>query len=296
MEKKGSSWIRFLPLVVAAVVILGTVTWMNRENWFGASGPGLPEQASTLDGGAEADAPGQAPSMTDRERTWAGVTGSPPVWPSDLQSPSDCDQVVAELKALAGRLDRHGYIQNWSLPDGVYGLLTGSALDLADNRPQVIGELSRLDAVLANVSHGYLVLGRQRLERILRLIQEEPDMVEPMAMALFRWMRVRDRCGDPGDRGPAVHAQYDYAAFALNSLGGQAYLRRRPARIEALAGFYALLILDSSIEEGYNPYGLDPAREIRRYDQMLAGQELLFGGRYRELLGELAARHAPGGG
>jgi len=290
MERKGSNWIRFLPVIIAAVAILAVLVWMNREPWFGVGGRSIPGQDPARDDAASLHQPDPAAAMTDLEQAWTRTTGGPPVWPSELAAPSDCAEAVSDLAALARRLDQRVYVQNWSLPDGVYGLLTGSALDLGNNRPQVTGELTRLDNVLANVSHGYLVLGRQRLERILRLIQEEPEMVEPMAMALFRWVRVRDRCGDPADRGPAVHAQYDYAAFALNSLGGQAYLRRRPARIEALAGFYALLILDRSIEEGYNPYGLDPAGEVRRYDQMLAGQNLLFGDRYREMLRQVGSR------
>ena len=290
MEQRGSNWIRFLPVLVAAAVILAVVAWMNRESWFGAGDRDETEQIAAPD-----PKPEPAPSMTDLEQAWTAATGAPPVWQADLLSPVNCGEAVAELKRLCGRLDQHGYVAEWTLPEGVYGLLTGSALDLADNRPRVIGELTRLDDVLANVSHGYLVLGRQRLERILRLVEEEPDMVEPMAMALFRWMRARDRCGDPADRGPGFQAQYDYGAFVLTSLGGQAYLRRRPARIEALAGFYALLILDRSIEEGYNPYGLDPGREIRRYDQMLAGNGLLFEKQYREIIRELKTRHMPGG-
>jgi hypothetical protein len=294
MERKGSTWIRFLPVIVVAVAILLALAWMNRDAWLGGTDDSVsPESAAGPPAAGVLEA---GPSMTDLEQAWVTATGSPPVWPLDLQSPSDCADAVAELKSLAGRLDRRGYVTDWELPDGVYGLLTGSARDLGDNRPQVVGELARLDSVLANVSHAYLVLGRQRLERILRLIHEEPEMVEPMAIALFRWLRVRDRCGDPMDRGPGVDAQYEYAAFALNSLGGQAYLRRRPARIEALAGFYALLILDRSIEDGYNPYGLDPGREIRRYSQMLTGQQLLFRERYREILEDVQSHPTAGGG
>ncbi len=294
MDKGGSSWIRFAPVLILVAVILVILAWSNRDAWFGDKGPEAPAPDTARENIEEPA--GTAPSMTDLEQAWTTATGAPPEWPEDLESPSDCSRVVSELKELTGRLDQRGYVQGWELQGGVYGLLTGSALDLAGNRPLVMGELTRLDTVLANVSHGYLVLGRSRLERILRLIREEPDMVEPMAMALFRWLRVRDRCGDPLDRGPGIHAQYDYAAFLLNSLGGQAYLRRRPARIEALAGFYVLLILDRSIEEGYNPYGLDPGREFARYRQMLAGQDLVFTNRYRELLGELERRHTPGGG
>ena len=294
MEKGGSNWIRFAPVLILVPVILVVLAWSNRDAWFGGEDGEMPAQSTA---GENTGEPAEtAPSMTDLEQAWTTASGTPPEWREDLESPSDCGRVVSELKALAGRLDHRNYVQNWELPEGVYGLLTGSALDLAGNRPRVTGELNRLDTVLANVSHGYLVLGRSRLERILRLIREEPDMVEPMAMALFRWLRVRDRCGDPQDRGPGVHAQYDYAAFLLNSLGGQAYLRRRPARIEALAGFYVLLILDRSIEEGYNPYGLDPGRDIVRYRQMLIGQDLVFGNRYREMLGELERRHTAGGG
>lgn len=76
MEKKGSNWVRLLPVLIATVVILAVLTWMNRESWFGG-GPPVSEQSSTPGGEQKVDEPEQVPSMTDRERAWTQATGSP---------------------------------------------------------------------------------------------------------------------------------------------------------------------------------------------------------------------------
>jgi len=199
--------------------------------------------------------------------------------------------VVRDLKRWTGILDSRDYVKEWKLPDGVYGLLTVAAQDLATDRPVVTGELHRLDLLLANVSHLYLTLGRTRLEQIQTLVHLEPDLVEPLGLQLFRWLQVRQRCSSPRDRAPGFQAQYDYASFLLTTLGGQAYLRRRPARLEALGGFYALLILDQSMSNHHNPYGLMLDGELQRYGQMLGGQDLVFTDRYRRLLEEIRRRH-----
>jgi hypothetical protein len=57
-----------------------------------------------------------------------------------------------------------------------------------------------------------------------------------------------------------------------------------------LAGFYSLLILDASIEEGYNPEGVDPRPEMARAHALISTQPLVFRDRYVEVLDEMQNR------
>jgi hypothetical protein len=83
---------------------------------------------------------------------------------------------------------------------------------------------------------------------------------------------------------------YAYAGFFFNTLGGQAYLRRRSPRIEALACFYGLEALDGAIRAGHNPYGLDPRPEIPRCRDLVATQEFVFSERYVAELDAISRR------
>jgi hypothetical protein len=284
--KRKGGWIRFAPIGILIIVVMAVMLWSNWNDWFGSGG----EDAAVVAAGTETG-PGVTSSVALGEGTAAPSGGPAQKWPADLLAPRDCDQVIQDLKRWTAILDSRDYVKEWKLPDGVYGLLTVAAQDLAADRPVVTGELHRLNLLLANVSHLYLTLGRTRLEQIQILVQLEPDLVEPIALQLFRWLQVRQRCSSPDDRAPGFQAQYDYASFLLTTLGGQAYLRRRPARLEALGGFYALLILDQSISNQHNPYGLMLDGELQRYDQMLKGQNLVFVDRYRRLLEEIRLRH-----
>jgi hypothetical protein len=83
---------------------------------------------------------------------------------------------------------------------------------------------------------------------------------------------------------------YHHAAFLFHTIGGQAYLRRRSPKVEALAGFYALQILDRAIEEKHNPHGIDPRPEIERTRRLLEGQRFVFGEQYGKNLEAMARK------
>jgi hypothetical protein len=73
-------------------------------------------------------------------------------------------------------------------------------------------------------------------------------------------------------------------------MGGQAYLRRRAPRIEALASFYALMILDRAQQDGHNPAGVDPRPEIQRTRALLESEPLVFREHYLVVLDQMAER------
>jgi hypothetical protein len=57
-----------------------------------------------------------------------------------------------------------------------------------------------------------------------------------------------------------------------------------------LACFYALQVVDSAQQRGYNPDGLDPRKEIQRCRALLDGQPLVFGTEYLANLEDMAIR------
>ncbi|MDX1388227.1 MAG: hypothetical protein R3344_03505, partial [Acidobacteriota bacterium] len=188
---------------------------------------------------------------------------------------------------LCRRLDGRAYVHPWNLPAGTCGLVGDLTAAFTARPPTLDGLFDSIGSFRANVTHLYSVLGDRSLARVLTLVREEPEMAEPMAMALYRWARTAERCPDASPAPPSLSSQYDYAAFLVNTIGGQAYLRRRAPRLEALASFYAILVLDNAVESGYNPAGVDLRPEIDRAIALVATQDLLFRDHYLEVLHEL---------
>ena len=123
----------------------------------------------------------------------------------------------------------------------------------------------------------------------MQLSRKQSRLAEPLALDLYRWLRAGESC--PNDRQPpSAEAQYEYAAFLLQTIGGQAYLRRRTPRLESLTSFYALLLADAAIADGYNPHGLDLRREIARSRALMEMQPLVFRNQYLRVLEDLDRR------
>jgi hypothetical protein len=134
------------------------------------------------------------------------------------------------------------------------------------------------------------VLRGERMDLARRLLREERALAEPAAMSLYRWLISREDCARSGRTSIRIEPMYDYAGFLFQTIGGQAYLRRRAPSVEALASLYALLILDRALEEGHNPHGFDPRPEIGRTRQLLENRPFIFRERYLEILSEMEER------
>ena len=135
--------------------------------------------------------------------------------------------------------------------------------------PNLDSELKSYGSILSNVFHLFRVMGRERVDLLRRVMTDNAAIDEPSTMALYRWLASRARCARSGETPITQDALYAYAGFLFETLGGQAYLRRRAPRTEALACFYALQVLDQAIENGHNPEGLDPRAEIPRCRALL---------------------------
>ena len=134
------------------------------------------------------------------------------------------------------------------------------------------------------------MVGRERIDLLRRIQWEEHELAEPAAMALYRWVVSREGCARSGSTTFEPVPLYDYAGFFFTTMGGQAYLRRRAPRVEALTSLYALLIVDRAQQSGLNPAGIDPRPEILRTRAMIEAEPLVFREHYLLILDQMAER------
>jgi hypothetical protein len=281
-------------LLVAAVVLVWLVWWqwdaiggwLAREETAPVVPPSVSEPAPPPADAAEEPAEPENESA----RRWTELIGSPPTWPEDLSAPASCEEVENDLVRVCRAVDAALEREQEPVPGGFCALLSQTATALAARQPRTSAELRSYPTILANTFHLFRVLGAQRMGHLRRAAAVDTDLAEPAALALYRWLASRPKCARSGDTPLRREALYAYAAFLFRTLGGQAYLRRRSPRVEALTGFYGLLILDAAIDQGYNPEGVDPRPELSRTRALIELQPLVFRDRYLEILGRMESR------
>lgn len=109
-------------------------------------------------------------------------------------------------------------------------------------------------------------------------------------MAALDACRGAEGFAPPAGPPPAPGAAEEYAAALFQTLGGQAYLRRRAPRVEALASFWAIALLDRADRAGRNPHGVDLLPEIRRTRALVDAEPFLFRDRYLQELDRIEDR------
>lgn len=272
--RRSSPWARAAIWIVAVAVVGALAWWLSRDDRPPAvpsEVPGVPEVETT----PEADDAGREAERAEDEaaRRWREVTGSAPVWPDPLV-PDSCDRAMEDLRTLCAVLDERDYVRAHRHEGGACGFLARVGADLESNPPPIHGELRDLIDVRHSVAHLYRSLGEKRVVHLAEILALEPELLEPGALALYRWSAAGGTCDPPA---PGPRARYEYAAWLLRTIGGQAYLRRRAPRIEALATFYALRTLDASVESGFDPAGVDLTHDIARaLDMIRVRDDLVF--------------------
>ncbi len=272
--------------IVVAVVALVFVWNRYRET----AGAGPPIDAGAVEPAAptEVAAVGLDAAQGDLARRWAEAVGQPPEWPDDFSAPGNCEQVELELARACTALDARAAATGLRGLGGACGLMERVVAELAAAPPDLSSELRSYEAMLGNVFHLFRVVGRERMQVLRRVLGEQRDLAEPMAMAFYRWSISREACSGSAPSRLRVPSMYAYAGFLFQTMGGQAYLRRRAPKTEALACFYALQVLDHAIEGGYNPQGFDPRTEIPRCRALVESQPLVFSDRYVAMLDEMS--------
>jgi hypothetical protein len=288
----GSRGILGGALVVFLVVVWAA--WWVWDSRRSTSGPVTqePSEVARTERSAQVEEPSDLSdsSINGAGNRWAEWLGTAPAWPADLSQPADCAEVDAMVGHLCRELDRRGGAVPGESPEQICAALAEAAERLAARPPRPTSELASYEALISNVFHVSRVLGRGRAERLRDLLRENDDVAEAMAFAAYRWLAARERCAPDGETAVGMASMYDYAGFLFETIGGQAYLRRRSPRIEALISFYALTVLDRAVESGHNPHGVDPRDDVERARRLFDAQDLLFVDEYRSELDSMAAR------
>lgn len=217
---------------------------------------------------------------------WVEITGASPeaLMPGDVGG--DCESIERAWRRTCDHLDAR-------FPTGGSFSLSVELIDeLSRSRPTVVGELHQHAAMLQNAFHLFRVVGAERLGHLSQMLGQE-DLLEPAAHALYRWVAASERCSQRGAPRLSAAESSEYAAYLFQTLGGQAYLRRRTPRAEALACFYAIHSIDLAQRSGQNGQGYDPRREIPRCGQLLSGERWVLGQAYSETLERIAAEWKP---
>jgi hypothetical protein len=276
-------------VVLLAVVALAAWLWLRSGSPQPEAIPVAPPAVADLEPEpVEEEAPAEGDA---RRRAWIDVMGAPPLLPANLDAVESCDAIRNDVARICAALDSRA--PELRGEGGACTLLEQLAAELAANPPDIASELSSYDTILDNVFHLFRVAGRERVGALRRLL-EERELAEPAALTLYRWASHHRRCGP--DEGPRISGPtlYAYAGFLFNTMGGQAYLRRRTPQVEGLACFYALQALDRSVRQGHNPEGIDPRPEFPRCRELVATEGLLLSERYAEELDAMAARWEDG--
>ncbi len=272
-------------IVIAAILAAAGGWWLGARSAESEVVPAV----EPVDPGFSAEELPPAPAKDSAAR-WEDWTGTSPAWPLDLESPRECAAVDQEWLRVCRRLDSQESVRERMPSGGVCTLVRDVVTELAADPPVLAGELKSLPAFLGNVHHLFRVVGAQRLLLLRDLLRAEGADQEMLAFVGFRWLVSREKCDASGKAAISVDRLYEYAGYLTQTMGGQAYLRRRAPSTEALAGFYSLVILDLSVEEGFNSEGLDPRPEIERVRALIATQEFLFEEQYLHTLSEMSRR------
>ncbi len=279
-------------ILLAAVVVLAGLLLARVHP--GASPPPAPRPAPVA--GKPAPAPGEPgpapakaasrglpPLPAAEEARWEALAVSLAGWPPRAVGPGTCREVRGDLRDALGGVD---------LPAGSAGdpvaAVDGLLGALAGVRPAASGELRDCDTLVGNVFVLARALGRERAAALARLARDGAADPEVAALALWRYAAVASTCGDRA-RGLTREALYDWGTWALDTLGGSAFLARRRPRERALAAFYALLAVDRAARAGHNPAGCDLAGEARRVRALLREVPLRWKDRYLQAVDEIEA-------
>nr|NIR13583.1 hypothetical protein [Desulfobacterales bacterium] len=143
-----------------------------------------------------------------------------------------------------------------------YERFKGVMMKLSSEPPVPAGENMDTLIMTRNIYHFYRLLENEDIRLIREIMRNEADSLELNLDIFYKWLMLGDQCPDPEKTRPSLEVLYQYAGFFLNTIGGRAYLYRRPLNVRLLISYYSLLIVHEADKKGKNSYGIDVFPEI----------------------------------
>ncbi|MBN1104097.1 MAG: hypothetical protein JXL84_11840 [Deltaproteobacteria bacterium] len=278
---RGTPWV--LIVVVAVLAVLAGYMWgayrTKETDKPPAAGPGRIAKKATP--AAEEAGPLRKEILREEE-------GKP-----EEAGEDECKRLQEAVRGFFTELNGKPHIREITEGTDTYVWFRRMLKKLSDNPPVPAGEGLDPTVMTSNVYHFFSLLDRREMKLLKAVLTREPPALETSMHLFFRWLSMGNRCPQPEGIRPSRDTLYAYAGFFLNTVGGRAYLFRRPSGLRLLGTYYCLLILHEADEHGRNrdgidlaPHLVDAAREIGFYGDFLYQKE------YVRRLDELRAFYA----
>jgi hypothetical protein len=252
MERKGRiRWWALIFAIVLLAVLGGYFLGMEHGR----------DDAQTAGETEKTSSPGkEVPAKPEPEpvATQAPVVSQEIVKQTPETREDDCKRIDKDVRNFFAYLDTRDYIRH--IEEGgtdTFDHFRKIVSRLASKLPIPAGEGADVKVLNSNIYHLFRILERKDIRLIREVIANESETLEMNIELFHRWLTLGNRCPDPEALRPSHEALYHHAGFFLNTIGGRAYLFRRPLRLRMLGTYYSLLIIHEADKEGRNLYGID---------------------------------------
>ncbi len=262
MPKKESST-PLLPILIILVVIVGGLFFLFKPRQETPVTPASPTPETTTLSPLEKST--DIPADTARQQSPPKPSSGEQKTllrqaPMEAALTNPCLEATQRLDLFFTYLDDQEYIQEYQFPKGSKDIVSQFINTLLKSPPPINGNnLNGVD-IIRNSAHIYRTLGAQNLTFLLKIIENEADLMEETCGYFHEWITISPQCLNHSyPLRPTLESLYEYAAFFVKTTGGRAYLARREGSLRLLAEFYSILIIHQADQRGLNKYKVDLA-------------------------------------
>ncbi len=256
MRKKGKAriwWVLLFLLVAGVIIFAGYHMFMKKDH----------EKEEVLVSKKVTSEKSKAPKVEriipPEKKT------APPEEIKETKPPVEedsCHQIEKQVIEFFMYLNKKSYIQHIEAGMDTYDRFKGLIRTLSARPPIPAGEAVASRILTGNIFYFFRLLDRKDLRLIREVMRNESDTMEMNLELFYKWFMLGERCPDRERIRPPMDVLYKYAGFFLNTIGGRAYLFRRPMGVRVLVSYYCLLIIHEADKRGKNSYGIDIFPEI----------------------------------
>jgi hypothetical protein len=207
---------------------------------------------------------------------------------------SSCQKVADDLQFFFKQLDKQDYIKAYTEKEPLQNHLSNIITKMLDHPPVNEKETADLLTVLKNAAHFFRILGLKDLSLLRDILTNEHSSLEQHFASFYAWSTRGKDC--PGNTSILIQLPvtktYEYAAFFLNTLGGQSYLARRDPALRILTRYYSVLILNQACQQSINRYNIDLAYHLKAVIKEISDSDFLKNqSNYLDTLQKIKVRH-----
>lgn len=258
-DRRRMWWTLFLLAASGIAILIGYYVGMDKDTEKDVleKEKQIQQQTTEMDPGIDESLP-ETDKTTEKVRI--GIEGSKPT--KDVYSQDYCADIEVQVIEFFQYLDTKDYTKQSGENINSYERFKLILKRLSKNPPQPTGEGLDLRIMNKNIFYLYRMLDGVDIMIIKEALRNESDTLETNMELLYTWLMLGDRCPDNENIRPAQDVIYKYAGFFLNTIGGRAYLFRRPVTLRLLISYYCLRIINEADKNGLNNYGIDIFPEI----------------------------------